>query len=1071
MLERFRNPPREYGEVAFYWWVGEPLKKERLLWQLDQLADHHICALQINYCHSDTGGKNYGLTIDSDPGLFTGEWWELVGWFMEKCKKRGISVALSDYTISSPGQGWYMDAILQKHPEIVGKKLVYENGEVKVKPVPGSVDPMHPHLGDYVIEEFYGKFEEHFPGECGKGLDFFFSDELVFNIRGNLWNDSFSQEFAKRKGYAIEPHLLAIFEDVGDETQKIRLDYYDVIVQLCEEGYFQKIYEWNESRGMTFGCDHGGRGRDVTEFGDYFRTQRWTQGPGNDQPNLASDLIKSKVSSSISHLYQRPRTWLEGFFGSGWGTSSAALADAVFRNFALGHNLLTLHGLYYTTYGGYWEWAPPCNHFRMPYWKHMDRFLLCTKRLSYLLSSGVHVCDAAILYPVAAVEGGLDGDVSVQTAFQTAETLYRGGVDFDFMDFESVERAEVKAERLCVAGESYRAVIVPAMRTIRFKTMEKLASFAEAGGIVLLEGALPEASDRAGRGDPLLRSLVEHITARWGNPKTPEETLAAVRSAVPGDSGADRIPFHLHRRIDGCDVFFLYGAEQGIVCRLRATGEIHLFDPWTGEESPVPCLEQDAESTLLRLPLAATQAQVLVFSGTAKAQREPESPAWREETVQGDWEFELLPVLDNRYGDYEQPAYDGCVGAQARFFRFSQGERSKSIMRIEEAYFLKLGPLPRPDDEQLLTLGRIAPGVSVSIDGAAYAFQEYVFSMRYGLANDAGPQGSYHGLKGKISDDFLALGKQVITQTNSNSYYAPEEEGNFYYLYTTVTVEEETAAFPKIGSMRPDAFWLDGKPASLEKILLTRGTHTLLLRYGHAGRGCFVLDRCRQTAPQTIPLAMSWYESETVLPLTPYPENRHVPCRFAFDVPPGAFRLRFRAKGKVCRVTVSGKEETPHREGEQYTVAIPCECDNVSEVVVEILPASGAYESALDIVYVDCTKGSMEPGDWARIDALACYSGGARYTKRLCLPASRRLILDLGEVGCSAEVFVGGESAGVCMLPPYRFDLSRWAGCGEQEITVEVYNTLYNHYRTIPTQYNKQAQPSGLLGPIRLLSE
>ena len=206
--------------------------------------------------------------MDSDPGLFTDEWWELVGWFMDECKKRGIAVALSDYTISSPGQGWYMDSILEKHPEAVGKKLVYEDGEVKIKAIPGSVDPMNPHLGEYVIEEFYGKFEEHFPGEGGKGLDFFFSDELVFNIRGNLWNDSFAQEFERRKGYSIEPHLLAIFEDVGDKTQKIRLDYYDVIVQLCEEGYFKKIYEWNEERSMTFGCDHGGRGRDITEFGD-----------------------------------------------------------------------------------------------------------------------------------------------------------------------------------------------------------------------------------------------------------------------------------------------------------------------------------------------------------------------------------------------------------------------------------------------------------------------------------------------------------------------------------------------------------------------------------------------------------------------------------------------------------------------------------------------------------------------------------------------------------------------------------------------------------------------------------
>ena len=80
---------------------------------------------------------------------------------------------------------------------------------------------------------------------------------------------------------------------------------------------------------MTFGCDHGGRGQDVTEFGDYFRTMKWNQGPGNDQPHLASNIIKSKVSSSIAHLYQRPRVWLEGFYSSGWQTSGADVADAV----------------------------------------------------------------------------------------------------------------------------------------------------------------------------------------------------------------------------------------------------------------------------------------------------------------------------------------------------------------------------------------------------------------------------------------------------------------------------------------------------------------------------------------------------------------------------------------------------------------------------------------------------------------------------------------------------------------------------------------------------------------------
>jgi hypothetical protein len=216
---------------------------------------------------------------------------------------------------------------------------------------------------------------------------------------------AFADEFRKRKGYDIVPELAALFEETGPRAVKVRLDYSDVMVALEEESYFRPVYEWHTSRGMIYGCDHGGRGRDVTEFGDYFRTQRWMSGPGNDQPRLASDVIKNKVASSIAHLYERPRTWLEGFYGSGWGTTSAQLVDATWRNFAHGHNLLTLHGLYYSTRGGWWEWAPPCNHFRMPYWAHMGEFLRAVERMSYLLSQGVHRADVAASLPPRAPAG------------------------------------------------------------------------------------------------------------------------------------------------------------------------------------------------------------------------------------------------------------------------------------------------------------------------------------------------------------------------------------------------------------------------------------------------------------------------------------------------------------------------------------------------------------------------------------------------------------------------------------------------------------------------------------------
>ncbi len=77
LTTNFSNPPKGYGEVSFFWWLGDKLTKERLAWQLEKLDKKYIEGLQINYAHSDKGGNTYGLSMKSDPPLFTEEWWEL----------------------------------------------------------------------------------------------------------------------------------------------------------------------------------------------------------------------------------------------------------------------------------------------------------------------------------------------------------------------------------------------------------------------------------------------------------------------------------------------------------------------------------------------------------------------------------------------------------------------------------------------------------------------------------------------------------------------------------------------------------------------------------------------------------------------------------------------------------------------------------------------------------------------------------------------------------------------------------------------------------------------------------
>jgi len=97
------------------------------------------------------------------------------------------------------------------------------------------------------------------------------------------------------------------------------------------------------------------------------------------------------------------------------------------------------------------------------------------------------------------------------------------------------------------------------------------------------------------------------------------------------------------------------------------------------------------------------------------------------------------------------------------------------------------------------------------------------------------------------------------------------------------------------------------------------------------------------------------------------------------------------------------------------------------------------------------------------------YSGGAWYRKTVVLTAEQArgaITLDLGKVVASAEVRVNGKPAGVRSRRHAggHFTLRQTR---RQPIEVLVYNTLANHYLTIPTNYRGDPT-SGLLGPVTL---
>jgi len=138
------------------------------------------------------------------------------------------SISLSDYTLGF-GQGWCVDKVLREHPEVIAWYCASnEDGRVRPETVPQSLNPMHPMSGKWYAEKFFGQFERHYPGEGGRSLNYFFSDELSFGVDGNLWSANFAAEFQKRKGYDLVPNCRRCSGTSACARQN-PLDYRDVM--------------------------------------------------------------------------------------------------------------------------------------------------------------------------------------------------------------------------------------------------------------------------------------------------------------------------------------------------------------------------------------------------------------------------------------------------------------------------------------------------------------------------------------------------------------------------------------------------------------------------------------------------------------------------------------------------------------------------------------------------------------------------------------------------------------------------------------------------------------------------
>ena len=612
----------------------------------------------------------------------------------------------------------------------------------------------------------------------------------------------------------------------------------------------------------------------------------------------------------------------------------------------------------------------------------------------------------------------------------------------------------------------------------------------------------------------------------------------------------------LHRVVGPRDVFLLTKAAKGDECFFRATGRVEQWEPWTGTIRPIHTITPVEGGTKVRLPSDASNGLLVVFSpgkptvtvaatnldeisdvaekdGKVTVQGFATTPGRKTaEVIRGDaritvtgeagalpkpvlldgpWDFTLEPTLDNRFGDFRLPAFDGCIGAEARRFRYAEETVADPGWQRPDLdtsswpvttygfgpCFWKLGPIPAGAEAdaleaKLAMLTTVDPAVPIAVAGKEYRWQPYEFSWREGIEGNPGHEG-YHGLKALVSDDFIGLGRREVSfildheqrrQYSPESRFLPECEGSFrYFLWTTVIPPSAGKARLLVGGNKPTALYVAGNRIAdfTAALSLKAGPTPLLAAYDRVGRSHLVVQMGDAGEPaKRTPLAMRWYDLPGVAPFELQPEHQSHVGWYRFTSPPGLKAmtlavhgdLQVWVAGKSCRVEKTGRT---CRDALIYRVTVAEPSADPVAVALRVVQDRGYHAGSAipEPVKLDCGPGRLSAGDWSQIDGLASYSGAAWYRRNVTLSPEQvrgRVTLMLGNVAASARVRINGAVAGTLLAPPWDLDITRSVKAGENRIEIQVCNTLANHYLTVPTNY-RGSPTSGLLGPVSIVTE
>ncbi|MFZ0747338.1 MAG: glycosyl hydrolase [Terracidiphilus sp.] len=470
-----------------------------------------------------------------------------------------------------------------------------------------------------------------------------FSDSL--EDYGSDWTPAMLNEFQRRRGYDLRPHLLALVMDAGPDTSAIRHDWGKTLTELADDNFLTPIESWARKhhtlfRSQTYGFPP------VTLSSN--RLEDLPEGEGKATFMMWREFSDTRWAASAGHLFRRPVissetwTWLHSPAFRATPLDMKAEADL---HFLQGINQLVGHGWPYSPPSagepGWRMYAAAALNAHNPWFFAMPDLTRYLQRVSFALRQGKPANDVALLLPNDDVwasfkarlqkplsptsPAGFDetgSNVSVDESMdkflgkQVIAQVLDAGFNLDFIDADAIDSV----------GIPYRVLILPGVDRLPVSTYEKILDFARRGGIVIATRRLPATAPgliRAQRDSVRLRELSQtlfHGSIRSAHFVEDEARLGPEleKDSVPDMILSPRAPEigFIHRKLSGADLYFVANTSnqpKHVHAQFRdAADHAETWDPFTGEITGVP------DPRRIELNLAPYESRLIFFSSTAK---------------------------------------------------------------------------------------------------------------------------------------------------------------------------------------------------------------------------------------------------------------------------------------------------------------------------------------------------------------------------------------------------------------------------------------------------------------------